>query len=407
MPRYIKKSQRRRTSSQKKKSKQKSYKKGGNVLGKGTFGCVIRPNLPCINTNIDKGYISKLYDTEYYKDGNIKDDFMIVSNLKIKNMDGYDKHILIPIDSCNDFIINAIQPGILNSLEDIDTCNLRGKIFTNIIQKYGGISYDKFINNNDNLLLLLPYWCALFEAIEFLNYNGIVHRDIKENNITIESGNSLKLIDFGFAGPINEILINNSGNISITNPIYFYLYKDLLEAGYYHLPIELAIFRNLDINIDITKQIYSLDDIEFEIHNSYIESYKKYWLMNSEINSYNINTFIEISDLVKRKDNIMNMNNIKSINDKIKEWIININKKIDVFQLGVLLKRELDRLLLIDKNNEIVINELIKYVLNNMLNINSYSRHNITEAYENFKKICIDNGIDDIYLNSVNRDDII
>jgi hypothetical protein len=129
--------------------------------------------------------------------------------------------------------------------------------------------------------------------------------------------------------------------------------------------------------------------------------------MNSEINSYNINTFIEISDLVKRKDNIMNMNNIKSINDKIKEWIININKKIDVFQLGVLLKRELDRLLLIDKNNEIVINELIKYVLNNMLNINSYSRHNITEAYENFKKICIDNGIDDIYLNSVNRDDII
>jgi hypothetical protein len=129
--------------------------------------------------------------------------------------------------------------------------------------------------------------------------------------------------------------------------------------------------------------------------------------MDIETSNYNTKMFIEISNLERKKTDILSINNILQQNNEIKKWMIEINKKLDVFSLGVLLKRELNRLLLIDKQHELIIGELNKYVLNNMLNINSFNRSDIITAYNDFKNICVDNGINDIYLRSVNSDDII
>ena len=46
------------------------------------------------------------------------------------------------------------------------------------------------------------YFKQLLMAIHYLHSNGIAHRDIKPENIVLDQNYDAKLIDFGFASPI-------------------------------------------------------------------------------------------------------------------------------------------------------------------------------------------------------------
>ena len=42
-------------------------------------------------------------------------------------------------------------------------------------------------------------------GIEYLHQNGICHRDMKLENVLLDSENKIKIVDFGFSRKYNEI----------------------------------------------------------------------------------------------------------------------------------------------------------------------------------------------------------
>lgn len=49
------------------------------------------------------------------------------------------------------------------------------------------------------------YFSQLINTIEYLQINGIMHRDLKPLNIMLDENYNIKLIDFGDAKDINEV----------------------------------------------------------------------------------------------------------------------------------------------------------------------------------------------------------
>ena len=80
------------------------------------------------------------------------------------------------------------------------------------IQTYGAL----------NSALSLTYTTQLLEGVIFLHERGVIHRDIKGDNLLRDSGGNIKLADFGCA---KLIMVNKlSMNICILNRRYMPLF---------------------------------------------------------------------------------------------------------------------------------------------------------------------------------------
>jgi serine/threonine protein kinase len=419
-----KRSSKRKSSKKQRKKSSKNHqykKKGGSVLGKGNFGCVISPNISCPNFSIvdsDK-YVSKLVKPDLF----IKDDFDIINALNIKNIDGYDKHLAIPIHKCHSTDIN-INNVSQNSILDVKNCGIYDNNVFNIIQMKGGITFSKFRTDNPDLLLqdLLPYYCAMFEAIIFLHNNGICHRDLKDDNILVDKS-SLKLIDFGYAAPINHKLYSIDGNRGLYNELYnvegnkglynemFIIFdKDFFNLGYLYWPIEINIFSNWSILEDK----YELTEISKSIADKYFDMYIKSWLVDTIVVDHRSNNYVHIKEMFKNRyyENIDFINDtIYIINNetdkKLKQqymfnYCYNVNANIDIFQLGIIILTDLLKI----KNKSIsdnkLIDELIIYLIEEVLTEVHINKPNINNIYTQFKNICKKHNITDDILVNIN-----
>uniref|UniRef100_A0A8D3AUF6 Serine/threonine-protein kinase n=1 Tax=Scophthalmus maximus TaxID=52904 RepID=A0A8D3AUF6_SCOMX len=53
--------------------------------------------------------------------------------------------------------------------------------------------------------LALRFFCQIVEALQFVHTNGIVHRDVKDENIVVDTRTlEVKIIDFGSGAPLKE-----------------------------------------------------------------------------------------------------------------------------------------------------------------------------------------------------------
>ncbi|CAD8052284.1 unnamed protein product [Paramecium sonneborni] len=87
----------------------------------------------------------------------------------------------------------------------------------NLIMEYGGDQSLKKVKNLSEFEIQLVFF-QLLKAVSYLHNKKIIHRDIKLDNILINSQKEIKLIDFGFATEIDGYINTTYGTPSYMSP---------------------------------------------------------------------------------------------------------------------------------------------------------------------------------------------
>ena len=319
----------------------KKIKKGGEVLGKGTFGCVLTPPLKCTNKIIEgKGKVGKIFQEEI--DAIEENE---ISKM-IEKIDPNQKFSIYSNNLCN------VKFEDIEKSDQFNQCNYPKQKLYYQLHMNKAYELGKFMENNKynyNFLDYVTHLINLSEGLIKFSYSKLCHSDIKSNNIVI-SDNTFKFIDFGLSIEYDE------------------LYKQLITGFYPIYPPELNIFSNLEIIKDNLKDLlelyeeHLLSKVKFFFNNfNFGKNYKKFLknLVNGETSE--IRSFLK--DLKKNK-NVKNIdvfsleliilqfhekNKKKSLKDLINDknskiylYLKNLNKyknieKIDVFSLGLVI----------------------------------------------------------------------
>lgn len=117
-------------------------------------------------------------------------------------------------ESDNNPIIKKIALREVKALKNLDNKNVvkfkeafKRDNKLNIVFEYVEKTVLEDIENNINgvpLHLIRSYLYQLLKSLRYLHKNGIIHRDVKPENLLVDKDGVLKLCDFGFARRINE-----------------------------------------------------------------------------------------------------------------------------------------------------------------------------------------------------------
>lgn len=225
--------------------------KGGKYLSKGSYGCVVRPAIPCatkkrLPMNLDK-YVSKIIrNPDYHLDNEILIS-TILSNSDLKN-----QYFLTIIDHCNmnnipstrNNIAKAVFYGkkkdeftLVENNRKIDKekiCPIDiSKTPVNIIMPYGGYDLDKIVRYTkygpkfqylkpmifEFVKNLKKYFKHTVLGLIIIHKNRIAHRDIKQGNFLVDYKDATKTeliiryTDFGLSDFLSAGFVANIDNI--------------------------------------------------------------------------------------------------------------------------------------------------------------------------------------------------
>jgi serine/threonine protein kinase len=99
-----------------------------------------------------------------------------------------------------------------------------------VMEFVGGQTLDELIRLNGPFppVQALKVFQAIAEAVGYIHSNSIVHRDIKSNNIKIDSEGDVKLLDFGIAKAATSPKLTAVGDVIGT---FTYMAPELLKGG--------------------------------------------------------------------------------------------------------------------------------------------------------------------------------
>jgi serine/threonine protein kinase len=192
------------------KTKKNNFK-GGKMIDSGGYGCVFSPALKCKNKSRKKGYVTKLLTNKYgiaeYKD-------LKKINSILKKIPNYKSYFVGPeVYKCH------VQPLTSEDKENIESCkpmkkghiepteinkNLKRVLALNFI--HGGKTILKFVKSIKSIEDLKRFNLSMIDVLQKgivpLNENNVVHADLKESNMLIDSNFKVRLIDWGLSGTI-------------------------------------------------------------------------------------------------------------------------------------------------------------------------------------------------------------
>ena len=117
-------------------------------------------------------------------------------------------------ESDNNPIIKKIALREVKALKHVDHKNIvrfkeafKRDNKLNIVFEYVEKTVLEDIENNTNgvpTALIRSYLYQLLSGLRYLHKHGIIHRDVKPENLLVDKEGTLKLCDFGFARKMNE-----------------------------------------------------------------------------------------------------------------------------------------------------------------------------------------------------------
>ena len=338
------------------KSKKHKSLKGGVFLGKGSYGCVVKPALSCNDTryttynNKTKKQMNEARNKSVSKiiidpsQDNDKDELIISSNLK--EIDKGQQHFItfneycplktVPTNRSNTARVNYDNRSLSHFKKldekkyDRDFCpiDLRLKPI-NFIMPYGGFDLVTIIENKTTKQdlshftitkdTLLKDFRSCFKNLLFglhkMHSIRIVNRDIKNENIMANYNDAtkqvmLRFIDFGLSTKIpsfykNKKYIDLRGserNISPELIISYYInnsekYNDTMKYVYDN--VKLPIDKLKDYNSSLTA--FNYKDLYYKIQNEFQNNtiYDKFFGINDDekINQNKFNGYLQKGDV--------------------------------------------------------------------------------------------------------------
>ncbi len=357
-----------------------------NLVGEGSYGCVIRPFIRCNGTTGDDKYISKFF---FRKSSYLKE-------LKIQNRVseiGFDEKgfTIKMLKNCK---LNLEKKPEVKKISR-NSCGIYDKEVFQIVYEFGGTDLKELFKKDEtkskmrrtNLHKLLQKFMNIFEGLCELDKLNLVHFDIRPDSILYDTENDkFYIIDFG--------LMKNKDDIYSK-----YYIKSFYKEPHKSYPNEFNIlgFFNEEYNsskIDserINSKVF-LNSLEIKLFNiGFFNSHQDHIEKIMEIKNYirdDLTTNFEETLEILKKDFKKNMTDI-ALNEFVRNICNDIKNKIDVYMLGLVLYEFLINIIKNIPDNSTIskipleIYDLIK----DMININPCKRITIHEAYRRYKKI--------------------
>lgn len=410
-----------------KKIKTKKNIKGGRKLGKGGFGCVVKPYIKC-DTNLDpRMHVSKLIFKGINSRSFVEE--IKISNL-IKKIDKDNKYFITYTEMCDLEKRQTTRPDIIDvkyeqnndnlfkilnetglKKKDKDACYIDfTKKPKNIIMIDGGIDLNKLIKHESSAIIkyrqnikkhLAKYLLKLLLGIKKLHNGSIVHKDIKPLNILVnykqydskhenkgkklneDTNLDFRFIDFGLSKAVEQIRnlhdINDSGTKSYVPPELVILHQ------FYRITKK-------DFNPQNKEDIETLKNVLVKlIKGNITDKFLKRGITRSNLkmqpvdkNTYFYKNCVFSENDIKKLVNLLYKNiKRKSIYGKFTSKVTGFLYKSDIFALGITFFLLYDSIGVND-------NDLLD-LIRNMIKCNPDERYDINQCLKHpyFKQLTI------------------
>ena len=228
------------------------------IIGEGSYGCVHKPSIHC--KNIPKpgfdynNYVSKIMKTKNAKKELAE--FLIIGNIDPANEYHLGQPILCEPNLNEVNVKNEIKQCKHINLDDIEA---NPNEYSLLLQKFGGLDlkvlcgdYLKKYLDKDKTERTDKFWFEvhhLIKGLQFFKDNGIVHNDIKPQNILFDTTNGkMKYIDFGLMRKKKDIITSSKNN------------KNYLAIYHWSYPFDCAFMNKQQFE----KYIYSDNKKQFK-----------------------------------------------------------------------------------------------------------------------------------------------
>lgn len=360
-------------------------------IGKGSYGCIIKPSLKCDKTFGDKNEISKFFfDYKEYNDENNLHN--IITNIDKKN-----KFTIKKISNCKLFL----DYDIIRKIENFYSCNIYDKYIYQIIYEYGGIDLEKLLINDKfksiDLYDFFQRFSNIFEGISILDENDLVHFDLKLNNILYDlEKNKFVIIDFGLMKKKSKLYSYNLIDLFSENQHPFYpneinILNIIINKSDDKKLNSMLYYEHFQILIKKLQKIYHNSHDKFFVN--YLKTFEKisYQFENEIKNNFKSMLslfkifFKKFSNVKFYSENIHN----NQINDILNEICNDIKSKIDVYMLGIVLLEIIINIFIYSNMNKTIKKIPIEllYLIQKMISFNPCNRPTIQEATLKFKEI--------------------
>lgn len=175
------------------------------LLNQGTYGCIYKPGITCSAKPQSPKYTTKIH-VKNASSRSVSSNEAAIGEIIRTKIPNYQHYFSPVLETCPVNLAKVAK-------DDIDQCEfihkdiLTGKPLEYIASKLKyieGVTLDEYVSKHPTPEIVEHLTKALTNSVKKLASIGIVHFDIKENNVIVKNNGTPIIIDFGIAINMND-----------------------------------------------------------------------------------------------------------------------------------------------------------------------------------------------------------